>query len=546
MTLRDSRYGPSSAALSRRGFLQVAGATGLSVAARLAAPEAVLAAEPKGGGTLRDRFFAYPRSLDPHHATLVHIAHLSGKIYSRLIAPKAGPDVGPNELIPTPDLAERWERLDDLTYVLHLRRGVRWHDVAPVNGRELVSEDVKATFERIIRPDSTLALKNTFAPINTIETPDKYTIKLVTEQPYAPLLNHLMGQWSWIIPKEAAAGQFDLNQTPIGTGPFRFESFKRGDKATFVKNPYYFRQGLPHVERVETHYIEEAATALAALRSKQLDVVVYDRLYLDAEQTKKADPSIYVEPFYISNLLALQINTRKGPLNHPKVRQAISLALDRDAINSTLYFDQGRRVAWLPGAIGGPFPLPPDQAAQLYPYDPDKAKKLLVEAGYKQGFETSIATTAAWSLTAVDGAVMIAEMLKDVNIDVKVNKMEHASALKAWLQTREFELLYPASLVLLEADQWIYDLFHSRAVQNYSGINDPKLDQLAEAQRREMDEKKRAAILHDIQVYLAELCPSLPVLETPYYTYAQSYVKNYRGHRDMAMPALAGAWIEKA
>jgi ABC-type transport system substrate-binding protein len=123
--------------------------------------------------------------------------------------------------------------------------------------------------------------------------------------------------------------------------------------------------------------------------------------HANAEQTRKADPSIHIEPFYIGNLLALQINTRKGSLSHPKVRQASSLAIDRDAINSTLYFDQGRRVAWLPGAIGGQFPLTPDQAARLYPYDPDKAKKLLAEAGYKQGFETSIATTAAWSLTAV-------------------------------------------------------------------------------------------------------------------------------------------------
>jgi peptide/nickel transport system substrate-binding protein len=222
----------------------------------------------------------------------VHIAHLSGKIYSRLIAPKAGPDVGPNELIPAPDLAERWERLDDMTYVLHLRRGVPWHNVAPVNGRELVSADVKATFERIIHPDSTPALKNTFTPIKAIEPPDKYTVKLVTDGPYAPLLNHLMSQWSWIIPKEAVEGQFDLNQTPIGTGPFLFESFKRGEKATFTRNPHYFRQGLPYVERAETLYIEESSTALAALRSKQLEVVVYDRLFLDAEQTKKADPSI--------------------------------------------------------------------------------------------------------------------------------------------------------------------------------------------------------------------------------------------------------------
>jgi ABC-type transport system substrate-binding protein len=89
--------------------------------------------------------------------------------------------------------------------------------------------------------------------------------------------------------------------------------------------------------------------------------------HADAEQTRKADPSIHIEPFYIGNLLALQINTRKSSLSHPKVRQASSLAIDRDAINSTLYFDQGRRVAWVPGAIGGQFPLTPDQAARLYP-----------------------------------------------------------------------------------------------------------------------------------------------------------------------------------
>ncbi len=544
MTTPKEGLEPGDGLLSRRAFLKTSGAAELSLAALLAEPGLALGSQPQLGGVLRTRLFAYPRSLDPHYAPLIHIANFSGRVYSRLITHKAGPDVNPSELIQVPDLAERWERVDDLTYIFHLRKGVQWHDVSPVSGREFTSEDVKATIERILDPKSTAAMRKSLEPIAKVETPDRYTVVLTTTELYAPLLNHLSTHFAWIIPKEAAEGQYDIANTPIGTGPFLFESFKRADKATFNKNPRYFQPGRPYVDRDELYYIEEPATALAAFRSKQIDIM-YERLYLDAEGMRKADPTAYVEPFFASGNLTLSMRTTKPPLDNQKVRQAISLAIDRNAINSTLYFNQGRRTAWLPRVFGS-FALSSDEAARLYPYDPDRANKLMREAGYAKGFQTSISTTEAWGLATVDGATMIAEMLKEINIDARVNRMEHGSIIKTFTTTHDFEMLYPPSLAMMEADEWVYEVYHSKGTRRYPGFTDPRLDQLAEAQRREMNPEKRQRIFHDIQVLLAELAPSLPILQVPLYAYGQSRVQDFRFHRDMGWPFLTDVWLKKA
>ena len=169
-------------------------------------------------------------------------------VYNKLLRHKVGPDVPPGTFIVEPDLAERWEAPDDTTYIFHLRQGVKWHNKPPVNGRELVAEDVKFSFDRFLtvpgNPERQL-----LESVDRVEVVDRYTVKFVLKEPFVWLLDILANAMCmWIVAPEVAQkyGDFKKVETAIGTGPFLLESYEPNVKTIFKRNPDYFRQGLPY------------------------------------------------------------------------------------------------------------------------------------------------------------------------------------------------------------------------------------------------------------------------------------------------------------
>src|SRR5437867_2219518 len=227
--------------LSRRELLQAGLAAGAMLSTwPLDRPSVLWAGEagpPKRGGILRVRG-GDPPHFDPHLTINNYTNYVLSFVYSRLVRHKVGADVQPGTFIVEPDLAERWEEVDDTTHVFYLRKGVKWHNKPPLNGRELVAEDVKFTYDRFLTEPGN-ANRYILDLVDRVEVVDRYTVKFLLKEPYVWLVNALAYPWStWIIAPEVVQQFGDLKQpeTASGTGPFTLERYEPNVKTVFKRN----------------------------------------------------------------------------------------------------------------------------------------------------------------------------------------------------------------------------------------------------------------------------------------------------------------------
>src|SRR5881296_1194031 len=254
-------YARQAHGVSRRDLLKAGLAAGVTLSTwPLYDPPVLWGAEagpPKRGGILHVRGWD-PVHFDPHltRAFMTHTA--LSFVYNKLLRHKVGPDVQPGTFIVEPDLAERWEEPDDTTYIFHLRQGVKWHNKPPVNGRELVAEDVKFSFDRFLtvpgNPERQL-----LESVDRVEVVDRYTVKFLLNEPFVWLLDILANAMCvWIVAPEVGEkyGDFKKVETAIGTGPFLLKSYEPNVKTVFKRNPAYFLKDQPYVDGVEWLVIE--------------------------------------------------------------------------------------------------------------------------------------------------------------------------------------------------------------------------------------------------------------------------------------------------
>src|SRR5215471_9584107 len=242
--------------LSRRQLLQAALAASAAWTARpFSGPPTLWSAEagpPRRGGILRVRGRDAVH-FDPHLTRNARTHAALSFVYSRLLRHKVGADIPPGAFIVEPDLAERWEAPDDTTYIFYLRQGVKWHNKPPVNGRELVADDVKFTFDRFLTVEGNPA-RELLESVEGVEVVDRYTVKFLLKEPFVWLLDTLASALCmWIIAPEVAKQYGDLKKvkTAIGTGPFLLEHYEPNVKTVFKRNPDYYRAGQPYVDGVE-------------------------------------------------------------------------------------------------------------------------------------------------------------------------------------------------------------------------------------------------------------------------------------------------------
>jgi peptide/nickel transport system substrate-binding protein len=346
-----------------------------------------------------------PDTLDPHKTSGTLTFQTLKSIYDTL----AEPDMN-GKIIPA--LAEKWEVSGDaLTWTFHLRKGVVFH-----NGDALTAKDVQATFLRI--KDKATASPNAkeFAAITSIETPDDFTVVLKLKEPAAPLLATLASGWGAILPKGLIASGHDFASKPVGTGPFKLKDWIRDSQIVLVKNPNYWMKGYPKLDQVTMHIIPERAIQVQGLLSGQVDV----SYIIDKDDIPMLEPSpdVKIEKSLTALILVMSMNCSRPPLNDIRVRQAITHAIDKQKVLDVAY-GGGKPIGTFMD-YGNAYYV---DFTSLYPYNPEKAKKLLAEAGVGKDTTLELFLPQNYELHVKAGE-MYQEMLSKVGLNVKIKLVD--------------------------------------------------------------------------------------------------------------------------
>jgi peptide/nickel transport system substrate-binding protein len=551
----SSKHPYKTPGMSRRELLK----TGLAAGATLSAfpfaqpPRAwgAEAGQPRRGGLLRVRGYE-PVHFDPH-LTISFKTHTTlSFVYNKLVRHKVGADVPPGTFIVEPDLAERWEELDDTTYVFYLRQGVKWHNKPPLNGRELVAEDVKFTYDRFLREPGN-PNRYILDSVDRIEVVDRYTVKFFLKEPYVWFVNALAYSTSmWIIAPEMVQQFGDLKkpETAIGTGPFLLERHEPNVKTMFKRNPDYFRQGEPYVDGVEWLVLDDESTGLAMYRTGQLDCGPAGNWSVrqqDVEALKKSHPHLVYHDFLSQTTQAIMMRTDMAPFNDVRVRRAISHAIDRQSLIEAVWGRGAPTAAVSRGLVE--WSLPIDHlgvGAKYYQYDPKEARRLLADAGFPKGFKTQLTATTGYGRDLVDDVQLVQHFLKDVGIEAEL-KLQEFGAYAATTQQGKFEGLVRGPFgIAWEPDAPLYRAYAADSSWNTGHVNDPKLTAMLKEQRRTKNLEVRKKIIFEIQRYVAEQQYYVYLNSTTYTGSWQPYVKNFAPQHSFDYGnRVAALWLER-
>jgi len=453
-----------------------------------------------GSGTeLRVSFPQHILSLDPQGSSAAEriVMILGRHIFDALV------EMAPDTEV-TPSLATSWEIPDPTTWIFHLRKGVTFHNGEPFNAAAVV-----ASFDRLRALGTTIA--PLFAPVEKVAVVDEYTVKFETDGPYAPLLKNLF--FLKIVPPQASQGD-DFSGNPVGTGPFKFVSWEPGVKVVLEANREYWRKGVPGVDRLTFVEIPEPTTAVTALLNGEVDLVAG----VPPEQTSAISAAANftaAQPEKTVQVKYLWMNCR-GPLADPKVRTALWYAIDIPTIAETVFEGLGAVPTSMIGAgVFGYSPMP------QIPYDPDLAKALLAEAGYPNGFATTLKFNAA-DLRVPELAEVIRAELSMIGINVKLIPQERAAWLDDFLAPKlDWDLtICNGGSLTGDPDYSLNRLLPCAA--NRTLCCNPELDYWLSLVRSSVDpDVRKEAVLRTIQMLWDGGGPWLPVVEQKL-TYAWS------------------------
>lgn len=391
-----------------------------------------------------------------------------------------------------PLLAESWTiSPDNLVYTFKLRRGVQFHD-----GSTFDSGDVKFTFERAMAPDSTNAQKWIFAPIASIATPDASTVTITLKQPAGNFLYGLAWGDAVIFGPESAAN----NKTnPIGTGPYRFQRWTRGDRVDFVRNDAYWGK-VPAISRATFRFIADAQAQVAAIRAGDVDALSNLAAQESAEQLK-ADPKLKVVVGNTEGETILAMNNGKRPFDDIRVRRALSHAIDRRAVIDGAVSGYGT-------PIGSHFS--PNHPAYVdltgtYSFDPARARALLREAGFPNGFDTTLRLPPP--PYARRSGEIIAAMLAQVGVRVTIEPIEFAQWLDQVFRNKNYDLTIiahtePLDIGIYARDDYYFQ-YRNPAFKELMAKIDATAD---EAERNKLYGDAQRMLAHDaVNVFLFQL-----------------------------------------
>ncbi|MDR2528791.1 MAG: ABC transporter substrate-binding protein [Synergistaceae bacterium] len=423
-------------------------------------------------------------TLDPQQA----VDTMSFAVTKHINEPLVTVDGKTKEL--TPVLAERWEILDQQTYKFYLRKGVKFH-----NGEPFTAEDVVFSLKRVADPKSAYAnSRGRFIDMNGFEILDDHTLIVRTVGPVGGWLESMKHPYASIYSKKAVeqAGA-DYFRNPVGTGPFKFKKWVKGESIELEAFEDYYGKK-PNFKNFHIRVLPDDSSRVIALETGKVDMI-YAAPANDQERLNQPSSKVKVIKAPGLNLIYLGMNTQKKPLNDPRVRLAIDYAINKDAYDQVVYQGNSTRPA-------GPLvPLSTftPAAPKIYPYDLAKAKALLTEAGYPEGM-----TVKLWISNfqdRVNGATVIQSMLAQVGIKVEIEAFE-SGVLDERLATKGQDLIISTwgMQTNRDAGQFWLPLFHSKAIgpTNWTILSDPELDRLIDTANATVDAAARKELFQRI------------------------------------------------
>ncbi len=474
----------------------------ITVTVALSLWAAPVGAQP--AGTLVVGLVAEPVNLDPPQVTDLNSNRVGRRIVETLVTfPEESTQV-------VPGLAESWTiSKDGLQYTFKLRRGITFHDGTPLN-----AEAVKFSIERQINPNHPAYKLGKypfanffFGNVKAVEVLSDERVAFLLNEPRASFLAILTaGAASIVSPTAVMKWGPDYPTHPVGTGPFRFASWDRGQRVVLEKNPTYWKYPVK-VERVIYRPIVEDQARLTELLTGTLDVIV--GVPADFVGQLEQNPKITLLKQVGAHVWYLGMNNQKKPFDDKRVRQALNYAVNKEAIVKDVLKGTGAssRGPVLPGTWGA------DPALKAYPYDPERAKKLLAEAGYPSGFSTTLWVPESGSgmQAPVAMSTVMQSNLKAVGVNVTLQTMEWGAYL-AKLRTKEQELFALSWMAGTEdPDMVMYPLLHSSqwtpVGPNRALYKNPRFDALLQQARLTTDQAKRTQLYREAQRILVDDAP---------------------------------------
>jgi peptide/nickel transport system substrate-binding protein len=453
---------------------------------------------------------ADPKSLDPHASNDQPSSRINKQIYSTLV--EATEDM---ELVP--GLAEEWKQIDDKTWEFKLREGVKFH-----NGEELKASDVKFSIDRM---QNSGEVAHIVGAVESTEVKDDYTVIIKTKDPFAPLLSHLSHTAASILNEKAVteAGD-DYQNNPVGTGPFKFVSHDSGDKVTLERFDEYYGEPAK-VKTLVFKNIPEGTNRAIGLETGEIDIA-YEIEPIDLENVRSNEKLELVEEPSLSTSY-IGFNTKKAPFDNVKVRKALNYAINVDEIIDVVLEGAGTKAT---GPINDKV-FGFNKELKGYEYNPEKAKELLAEAGFADGFKTSLWTND----NPVRGRIaeIVQAQLKEVGVDVAIETVEWGSFLEKTAVGEHDMFILGWVTVTGDADYGLYPLFHSSqhgGAGNRTFYTNAEVDSLLDKGRTSIDEEVRKEVYTKAQDIIVDEAPQLFLYFQTQNVGMQNNIEGFRLH----------------
>src|SRR2546426_5938134 len=385
-----------------------------------------------------------------------------------------------------PWLAERWHTTDNRNYTFFLKRGVHFH-----NGREMTAADVKYVFERAKNPETKHHQQARYENIADIIVKDDYTVTLSLRELDAAFLLTLARQGSVIYPREAVDA---MKSEPIGTGPFKLVEWVRGDRIVLVKNPDYHVKGLPKLDKVTYRFIPDPNATLAALKAGDIDAAMFGLGPEHVPELQK-DPRFQVIIGETTNDVIMSMNNSRKPYADVRVRRAVTHGINKPEVVKGAMFGLGRVLGTNVDPLN---PYFVDMAGAV-PYDPARAKKLLADAGYPNGFETVLRVSPQYAYSVRTGEV-IADQLGKIGVKVKIEQIEWGQWLSRVWKDAEYDLT-----IIGHAEAW--DIANYAKPTYYFRYDSAEFQKLFKESEVTVDDKARRELYVRMQKKLVEDAP---------------------------------------